>query len=217
MHRWTPVWTSSSSSSSSRWWRCLIFSSSTDCHTFQLRRRDRYSQCKLCRRPAVPHFSVLRPTLLFEMQRRDKPRRKPSIFTGAVLNKVLGIPVVVQRLARWSRQCGFRARFAQGNLDKISTISFSGRVECWVMGFWCILLHFLHSVRMDVSAHFSALDGQQLLVIEDSGGAGVASSFTRVTRHQLLSIIQQNNNNNNTPWPFWLKIATKQRSCVDHG
>ena len=35
-----------------------------------------------------------------------------------------------------------------------------------------ILRHFSHSVQLDVSAHFSALDGQQLLVVEGSGVAG---------------------------------------------
>ena len=36
-----------------------------------------------------------------------------------------------------------------------------------------ILRHFSHSVQLDVSAHFSALDGQQLLVVEGSGVAGM--------------------------------------------
>ena len=40
-----------------------------------------------------------------------------------------------------------------------------------------ILRHFSHSVQLDVSAHFSALDGQQLLLVEGSGG-GDAGSLT---------------------------------------
>ena len=90
------------------------------------------------------------------------------------------------------------------------------------MGFWCILLHVLHSVRMDVSAHFSALDGQRLLVIEDSGMPEsprvLLASFSPSCAHAHDSSNSSNSsNNNNTPWPFWLKIATKQSSCVDHG
>ena len=36
-------------------------------------------------------------------------------------------------------------------------------------GFCCSLWHFSHSVHMDVSAHFSALDGDEFFVVEGSG------------------------------------------------
>ena len=61
---WRRLWTSlrSSSSSTSRpsssSWMRLRFSSSTDCCRFQLLHRDRYAQCKLCRKPAF-HSAVL--------------------------------------------------------------------------------------------------------------------------------------------------------------
>ena len=44
-------------------------------------------------------------------------------------------------------------------------------------GFSRILRPSSHSVHSDVSAHFSAFDDQQLLVIEGSGGAAVFGSF----------------------------------------
>ena len=40
------------------------------------------------------------------------------------------------------------------------------------MVFCSILRHFSHSVRMDVSAHFSALDDEEFFVIEGSGWRG---------------------------------------------
>ena len=49
------------------------------------------------------------------------------------------------------------ARLAQGNLDIIPT---------------SFLRHFSHSVRLDVSAHFSALDDEEFFVFEGSGWRG---------------------------------------------
>ena len=57
------------------------------------------------------------------------------------------------------------ARFAQGNLDTIPT-SFLWTSEG---GFCRILRLFSRSVRMDVSAHFSALDDEEFFVVEGSG------------------------------------------------
>ena len=42
----------------------------------------------------------------------------------------------------------------------------------------CILRHFSHSARMDVSAHFSALDDEEFFVIEGSGWRGRRESDT---------------------------------------
>ena len=38
--------------------------------------------------------------------------------------------------------------------------------------FAAFLRHFSHSVRVDVSAHFSAIDDEEFFVIEGSGVAG---------------------------------------------
>ena len=39
-----------------------------------------------------------------------------------------------------------------------------------------ILRHFSHSVRMDVSAHFSALDDEEFFVVDGSRGGGSQDS-----------------------------------------
>ena len=71
------------------------------------------------------------------------------------------------------------ARFAQGNLD-IILMSFLMTSEG---GFCRILLHFLHSVRMDMSAHFSALDDEEFFVVEGSGWRGRRESDSQVFCH----------------------------------
>ena len=49
------------------------------------------------------------------------------------------------------------------------------------VGFCCILMHFSHSVRMDVSAHFlGALDDEEFLVVEGSGWRGRRESDSQV-------------------------------------
>ena len=71
------------------------------------------------------------------------------------------------------------ARFAQGNLD-IIPMSFMWTSEG---GFCRILRHFSHSVRMDVSAHFSALDDEEFFVVEGSGWRGRRESDSQVFCH----------------------------------
>ena len=51
----------------------------------------------------------------------------------------------------------------------------------WV--FCRILRHFSHSVRMDVSAHFSALDDEEFFVVEGSGWRGRRESDSQVFCH----------------------------------
>ena len=46
--------------------------------------------------------------------------------------------------------------------------------------FAAFLLHFSHSVRMDVSAHFSALDDEEFFVVEGSGRRGRRESDSHV-------------------------------------
>ena len=71
------------------------------------------------------------------------------------------------------------ARFAQGNLDIIPT-SFQKTSE----GRCCrILRHFSHSVQLDVSAHFSALDDEEFFVVEGSGWRGRRESDSQVFCH----------------------------------
>ena len=50
-------------------------------------------------------------------------------------------------------------------------------------GFSCILRHFSRSVRMDVSAHFSALDDEEFFVVEGSGWRGRRESDSQVFCH----------------------------------
>ena len=50
-------------------------------------------------------------------------------------------------------------------------------------GFCCILRHFSHSVRMDVSAHFSTLDDEEFFVVEGSGWRGRRESDSQVFCH----------------------------------
>ena len=53
-------------------------------------------------------------------------------------------------------------------------------------GFCRILLHFSHSVRMDVSAHFSALDDEEFFVVEGSGWRGRRESDSQLFCHPNL-------------------------------
>ena len=46
-----------------------------------------------------------------------------------------------------------------------------------------ILRHFSHSVRMDVSAHFSALDDEEFFAVEGSGWWGRRESDSQVFCH----------------------------------
>ena len=46
-----------------------------------------------------------------------------------------------------------------------------------------ILRYFSHSVRMDVSAHFSALDDEEFFVVEGSGWRGRRESDSQVFCH----------------------------------
>ena len=72
--------------------------------------------------------------------------------------------------------------------DRIS--SRSGRSED---GIFCrILLHFSHSVRMDVSAHFSALDGEEFFVVDGSGWQGRRESDSPgVLPHQFGACLRR--------------------------
>ena len=71
------------------------------------------------------------------------------------------------------------ARFAHRNLDIILMSSFTTSDG----GFCRILRHFSHSVRMDVSAHFSALDDEEFFVVEGSGWWGRRESDSQVFCH----------------------------------
>ena len=55
------------------------------------------------------------------------------------------------------------------------------------MIFCCILRHFSHSVRMDVSAHFSALDDEEFFVVEGSGWRGRQELAPRCSATQLVA------------------------------
>ena len=60
-----------------------------------------------------------------------------------------------------------------------SSTEFHDDYEAGLSVFCRILLHFLDSVQLDVESRRSgAPDGQQLLVVEGSGGSGVARSFS---------------------------------------
>ena len=50
-------------------------------------------------------------------------------------------------------------------------------------GFCSILRYFSHTVRMDVSAHFSALDDEEFFVVEVSGWRGRRESDSQVFCH----------------------------------
>ena len=50
-------------------------------------------------------------------------------------------------------------------------------------GFRRILRPFLHSVRMDVSALFSAIDDEEFFVVEGSGVAGMPGACSQVFCH----------------------------------
>ena len=53
-------------------------------------------------------------------------------------------------------------------------------------GAFCrILRHFSHSVRMDVSAHFSALDDEEFFVVEGSGWRARRELAPRCSATQL--------------------------------
>ena len=79
-----------------------------------------------------------------------------------------------KNLLYFLRECVLRSLgrfspwFAQGNLD-IIPMSFLMTSEG---RFSRILRHFSHAVRMDVSAHFSALDDGEFFVVEGSGWRG---------------------------------------------
>ena len=49
--------------------------------------------------------------------------------------------------------------------------------------FAAVLRHFSHSVRLDVSAHFSALDDEKFFVVEGSGWRGRRESDSQVFCH----------------------------------
>ena len=51
------------------------------------------------------------------------------------------------------------------------------------LGFCRILRHFSHSFRMDVSAHFSALDDEEFFVIEGCGWRGHRESDSQLFCH----------------------------------
>ena len=51
------------------------------------------------------------------------------------------------------------------------------------LSFCRILRHFSHSVRMDVSAHFSALDGEEFFVVEGSGWRARRESDSQMFCH----------------------------------
>ena len=75
------------------------------------------------------------------------------------------------------------ARFAQRNLDNIPMSSFMTSDG----GFCRILRHFSRSVRMDVSAHFSALDDEEFFVVEGSGWRGRQELAPRCSATQLVA------------------------------
>ena len=54
----------------------------------------------------------------------------------------------------------------------------------WLV-FCRFLRHFSHSVRMDVSAHFSALDDEEFFVVEGSGWRGRREFAPRCSVTQL--------------------------------
>ena len=72
------------------------------------------------------------------------------------------------------------ARFAQGNLDIIPLSSLMTSDG----GFCRILRHFSHSARLDVSAHFSALDNEEFFIVEGSGWRGRRESDSQVFCHR---------------------------------
>ena len=102
-------------------------------------------------------------------------------LTDTVLRCVVDAPVVVQRQVPWFRRYRIPWSFCSCSLVNRWPIS----LLCWfavavhrqglfcLMGeFRCILRHFSRSVRMDVSAHFSALHDEEFFVVEGSGWRG---------------------------------------------
>ena len=101
-------------------------------------------------------------------------------LTDTVLGWVVDAPVVVQRQVPWFRQ--YRIPWSFRSCSSVNRWPMS--LLCWFavavhrQGLFCLMgisLHFAafsRSVRMDVSAHFSALDDEEFFVVEGSGWRG---------------------------------------------
>ena len=91
---------------------------------------------------------------------------------------------------------GFRTNFTralrEGGLRIASTrlVGWSEEVH-FSPHFRRIVRHFSHSARMDVSAHFSALDDEEFFVVEGSGWRGRRESDSQVFCHPQLSACVQ--------------------------
>ena len=62
----------------------------------------------------------------------------------------------------------------------------------WNQFFAAFLLHFSHSVRMDMSAHFSAFDDEKFFVVEGDAGSQSPRCSAAPTRsvHALVSMVK---------------------------
>ena len=100
-------------------------------------------------------------------------------LTGTVLGLVVDAPVVVRRQVPWFRRYRIPWRFAVA----VRSCGTSTRSSLSEGGFCRILRHFSHSVPMDVSAHFSALNDVEFFVVEGSGWRGRRESDSQVFCH----------------------------------
>ena len=95
--------------------------------------------------------------------------------TGAVVQTVQNFVEI------WQLQFG--EQVADVPVMLVRSCGSSARSSLSDGGFCRILRHFSHSVRMDVSAHFSALDDEEFFVVEGSGWRGRRESDSQVFCH----------------------------------
>ena len=87
-----------------------------------------------------------------------------QVRKGLTVQKTVEVPQL-QFLHGCGRRCDTQ-RQVPGSPAGASDTFIYGMFKCWNL--W----HFSHSVRMDVSAHFTALDDEEFFVVEGSGVAG---------------------------------------------
>ena len=105
-----------------------------------------------------------------------------QVLMVQTLQKIVDVPQV-QYLCGCGRRCDLAATSSRQFREVPQTCSLT-RCSSSEEGRFCrILLHFLHSVRLDVSAHFSALDEEEFFVIEGSGWRGRRESDSQVFCH----------------------------------
>ena len=98
-----------------------------------------------------------------------------SCMTGAVVQTILNSVEIPQ--------LQFGEQMADVPVMLVRSCGSSTRSSLSDGGFCRILRHFSRSVRMDVSAHFSALDDEEFFVIKGSGWRGLRESDSQVFCH----------------------------------